>query len=138
MTVFIDWLKVFQDHGECPVVGSVRRYEWDLETGELRWDAVVGMQSKGSYDTGLYVRSDGQRVEVSGNPSKWCRLDNLIGVETMAEALEVFNSVLRRVGVPEFELQALVSTVGEFGGERLRKGPVITGAHVTRNLVCGS
>lgn len=139
MTVFIDWLSVWQDHPECPVWGSTRRFEFDLETGELQSEVVRGRQVEGSWQSGLHVRSTGSRVEVSGNPSRFGRLDNLFGLTTFDACLEVYNELLRGIGLlPVFELQCLARTVGAYGGELVRKGPVISQVHVTRNLMCGA
>lgn len=137
MTVFIDWLRLVQQHPDCPVWGSTRRIETDLETGEVQWEVVRGESVRGSFDTGLYVRSTGSEVSVSGNPSKFARLDNLVGLTTLDACMDVYNAVLRDLGLPLFELQCMASTVGDFGGERLRIGPTITDVHVTRNLICG-
>lgn len=137
MTVFIDSLRVSQQHAQCPPWGSTRRYEFDLETAELQWESVRGDSVRGSFDTGLYVRSTGAEVSVSGNPSKWGRLDNLVGLSRMEDCISLYNAVLRDLGLPAFELRCLVSTIGEFGGERVRVGPVISNVHVTRNLICG-
>jgi hypothetical protein len=137
VTVFIDWLSVSQDHADCPVWGSTRRIEFDLETGELESEVVRGDQVRGSWDSGLHVRSTGSRVEVSGNPSRFGRLDNLFGLTTLDACLEVYNDVLHRLGLPVFELKCMASTIGEHGGQRLRVGPVISQVHSTRNLILG-
>jgi hypothetical protein len=137
VTVFIDWLRVAQRHPDCPDWGATRRIETDLDTGEIHWQTVKGESVRGSWDTALYVRSSGGEVSVSGNPSKWGRLDNLVGLATLDECLDVFNAVLRSLGLPAFSLRCLVSTIGDQGGERIRVGPVISQVHVTRNLICG-
>ena len=138
VTVFIDWLSISQDHADCPEWGSTRRVEFDLDTGELQSEVVRGEQVRGSWDSGLHVRSTGTRVEVSGNPSRFGRLDNLFGLTTLDACLEVYNAVLRGLGLPTFELKCVASTIGEHGGQRLRVGPVISQVHVTRNLILGA
>jgi len=137
VTVFIDQLRVRQEHADCPEWGSIRRYEFDIETGELVYNAVHGMQLEGSYATSVRVRSDGRSVEVSGNPSKFGRLDNLVGISTMRDCIAIYNALLRNLGLPQFAVLSDVRTIGEFGGERFRKGPVISTVHVCRNLICG-
>ena len=137
MSVHIDWLSISQEHAECPVWGSTRRLECDLDTGAVEFESVRGDQVQGSWDTGLHVRSTGSRIEVSGNPSKWGRLDALVGVSTMQECIAIYNAVLDGLGLPRFELQCKVSTIGAHGGESMRVGPVISQVHVTRNLICG-
>jgi len=89
VTVFIDQLRVRQDHADCPEWGSIRRYDFNIETGELVYDAVHGMQVEGSCSTSVRPRSDGRSVEFLGNPSKFGRLDNLIGIPTMGGCVAI-------------------------------------------------
>jgi len=139
--VFIDWLSVYQDHpgADLPRVGSELVVYLDLD-GELKREQVKGYQHPGSWDTSLRVRCDGSRVEVSGNPSRYGRADNLWGFTNIESALSVYNNVLVALGLPPF-------TWGEQGkaSGRLRQsgegvvycGAKITAAHITRNFSVG-
>lgn len=139
MTVFIDWLKVKQRHSdiEVPDWGQTLRLEFDLESGELQQEFVKGAYVDGSHDTRLYVRCSGGVVEVSGNPSKWGRLENLMGLTMMQACIEVYNRVLASLGLPLFELKCCAMLIGEHGGDRVRLGPVISQVHLTANLMVG-
>jgi hypothetical protein len=100
--ISVDWLTVRQYHAKAPLLGDSLLLFVGLEEGEIRSQAVRGLQHRGSHDSSLQVRSDGRLVEVSGNPSKWGRFDNLYGHATVQDCIEVFNAVLRQLGLPEF------------------------------------
>jgi len=100
--ISIDWLTVHQFHPNAPKVGSDLLLFCDLETGEIRSESVRGLQHRGSHDSSLQIRCDGRRVEVSGNPSKWGRFDNVFGHPTLADCLELYNGILRSLDLPEF------------------------------------
>jgi Phage replication protein CRI len=117
--VTIDWLTVIQDHDSVevcgprersgnpvtrafPVFGSDLLLFVDLESGELKAQAVKSYQCEGSYDSRLLVRSDGRRVEVSGNPSRWAQPHSLDGLVTISECLELYNAILSTLGLPGF------------------------------------
>lgn len=101
-TPSIDWLTVAQVHSSAPVVGSTLLIFADPKTGEIESQAVRGLQFEGSYGSRLMVRSDGRRVEVSGNPSRFGRPDNVFGLTDIWKCIELYNSILRQLGLPEF------------------------------------
>ncbi|WP_394148067.1 phage/plasmid replication protein, II/X family [Shewanella atlantica] len=101
---FIDRLFMQQDHhqGDLPLVGTHVIERIELETGEHLPPSVNQKILEGSFSTKLTIRCDGTRVRVEGNPSRWQRMDNLFGLETLDECVEVFNNVLARYGLPPF------------------------------------
>lgn len=101
----IDWLTVAQVHHKpVPLVGSTLMLFCDVGSGEIESQAVKGLQFEGSYDSRLMVRCDGRRVEVSGNPSRFGRRDNVFGRTSVDECLDLYNGVLAHLGLPEFDL----------------------------------
>jgi hypothetical protein len=74
----------------------------DLATGELESQAVKSLQFEGSFSSKLMVRSDGRRVEVSGNPSRWGVSHSLDGLTAVAECVALYNGILRSLEIPEF------------------------------------
>jgi len=133
--VHIDWLSVSQVHPDAPDWGSVRRLDVDPETGELERETLLGDTVEGSWSTALRVRCAGGRVEISGNPSKWGRLDALTGLATLGECLEVYNRVLVELGLPPFRRGWYLRTPE---GDYRYDGPRISRVDLTRNLVLGS
>jgi len=101
---FIDRLFIQQDHlqGGLPLVGRHVIEKIDLETGEKLPTSVNQKIIEGSYSTKLTIRCDGVRVRIEGNPSRWQRMDNLFGLKTLDECVDVFNHILAKHGLPPF------------------------------------
>lgn len=101
MTLSIDWLTVYQDHNISRQFGAELVVKMTPE-GEPISETVTGFVHPGSYSSKVKVRCSAGRVEVSGNPSKFGRRDNLFGYQTINECLEVYNGILRELGLPTF------------------------------------
>nr|WP_075519301.1 phage/plasmid replication protein, II/X family [Moritella viscosa] len=101
---FIDQLFMQQDHlqGGLPLVGRYVIEKIDLETGEKMPPSVNQKILEGSFSTKLTIRCDGTRVRVEGNPSRWQRMDNLFGLKTLDECVDVYNHILIKHGLPPF------------------------------------
>ncbi|WP_087016515.1 phage/plasmid replication protein, II/X family [Thaumasiovibrio subtropicus] len=101
---FIDQLFMQQDHheGGLPLVGRHVIERVELETGEKLPPSVNQKVLEGSFSTKLTVRCDGMRVRVEGNPSRWQRVDNVFGLQTLDECVEVYNHVLASFDLPLF------------------------------------
>ncbi|KLV02931.1 fumarate reductase [Photobacterium aquae] len=101
---FIDQLFMQQDHheGNLPLVGRHVIERVDLETGEKLPPSVNQKVLEGSFSTKLTIRCDGTRVRVEGNPSRWQRVDNLFGLRTLDECVDIYNHVLSFYDLPPF------------------------------------
>lgn len=140
--MFFDWLTMYQDHPEVtfPMLGDRASIVIDTATGEhlgLRQPTVT---HGGSYSTQLHVRISGQRITVSGNPSRYDRIDNLFGFTTLEECVAVYNKVLLSLGLPPFsKCTQIFFRQGEDGKrvETFSDGAVITELHVTSNRSVG-
>lgn len=104
MTFFIDQLFMQQDYpdGGLPFVGTHVIERIDLETGEKLPPSVNQKILEGSYSTKLTIRCNGSRVRVEGNPSRWQRMDNLVGLNTLDECVAIYNHVLAKYDLPPF------------------------------------
>nr|WP_217702257.1 phage/plasmid replication protein, II/X family [Vibrio ostreicida] len=89
-------------NGGLPLVGTHFIERVDLETGEKLPPNVNQKILEGSYSTKLTIRCNGNRVRVEGNPSRWQRMDNLFGLKTIDECVEVYNHILAQHGLPPF------------------------------------
>jgi len=137
----IDWLTVYQEHPSgCPKFGKDLVTYIDLDTGETGREYVTGYQHPGSHDTSLRIRSDGRGVEVSGNPSRWCREDNIFGFQTVDQCLGVYNRVLGELGLPLFAADPRTYAVQTLSpkGRHHDTGPVIRRIDLTENFCVGS
>ncbi|MEG3696648.1 phage/plasmid replication protein, partial [Vibrio coralliirubri] len=101
---FIDQLFIQQDHpeGNLPLVGTHVIERLEMETGEKLPPSVNQKRLEGSFSTKLTIRCDGTRVRVEGNPSRWQRMDNLFGLNTIDECVEIYNHVLAKYDLPPF------------------------------------
>lgn len=123
----VDWLTASQDHAELlPLLGGDLILFTDPETGELTRSTITGYQHEGSHDTSVRIRCDGHRVEVSGNPSRFGRADNIVGVATVGEAFRVFNDILQSVGLPVFTMGDAYDRTGS------RTVQIVDGARISR------
>lgn len=156
--VFIDWLNASQRHsGELPTVGDGVRLTGDsfeevevenqkfvvVRPGETFRFSVPSKQVKGSHDTSLRVRSDGNTVILSGNPGRFGRTDNVFNYgieETFCKA----SDVLADLGLPAFtpgecRTKATVSERDrDLGLFTEWTGAVIRELHATCNLSAGN
>lgn len=110
----------------------------DTDTGEARvWQSPK--QFEGSYRTSLRVSCDGYEVKVSGNPSKFCRLDNLFGYATLDACVAIFNCVLEHLGLPPFTKATYYKPRQnkEEHAAFVTDGALISLVHVTRNHCLG-
>ncbi|MCG9630140.1 phage/plasmid replication protein, II/X family [Vibrio sp. Isolate30] len=101
---FIDQLFMQQDHpeGGLPLVGTHVIERLDMETGEKLPPSVNQKRLEGSFSTKLTIRCDGYRVRMEGNPSRWQRMDNLFGLKSLDECVEIYNHILAKYDLPPF------------------------------------
>lgn len=139
--MFIDWLSVQQFHGFAPLWAESELLSVDVESGELCWSTYAGRSEEGSFSSSLRVRSDGQLVQVSGNPSRWNREENLFGVSSVERGVEIYNGVLRGLGLPEFyfdDRTRLTPRRYARSDSLVRDGCVLKRVDVTENFSAGS
>ncbi len=137
---FVDWLQISQKYDSGEVVGKARSYRVDLETGEVGSGRVYGREHEGSFSSVVHVVADGSVVRVSGNPSRFDRLDNLFGVDSIKAAVDVFNGVLFELGLPLFkENDSVEYLTGKDGRKvtRVGNGALIERIDLTRNWAVG-
>lgn len=143
--VFCDWLSIYQVHfsGTVPTVNSGRVFSVDQE-GVVQWDVPQKLVHRGSHDTSIRIRSDGNRVTLDGNIGRFNRGDNLFGY-TVRECVELANKLLEEFGLPPFSDAAPMQMVkkspgrnGDADGGYQAVGAVITRIDLTCNWATGS
>ena len=101
--MFIDWLTVHQDYDfRLPLVGDRALIVLDTDTGEELQVKCPTISHEGSYSTNIQIRISGNRLTVSGNPSRIDRLENLFGFTSIDQCIAVYNRILKTYGLPEF------------------------------------
>lgn len=134
-----EWLggRVISIEGAC---GFGRAQVIDHETGEIAaaW-AVSGsddveyatakfQEHTGSYETKIFIRMIGGKLEVRGNPSAVNRLDNVFGVG-LDDGIAIYNEILSGLGLPEFSSGEEQHLWLQKEGKYVKR---YTGAHITR------
>nr|WP_207794354.1 phage/plasmid replication protein [Aeromonas salmonicida] len=118
-----------------------------VEQGEVVQDNGVASPAyshKGSFCDSVLIRSMGHRLYMSGNASRWGRLENLWGFKTVDQCVYKFNEILREVYgsfdfVPQFTKCTRIfyedgSAMKVIGAD----GAIIKGLHTTENFMVGS
>ncbi|MDZ4080940.1 phage/plasmid replication domain-containing protein [Hydrocarboniphaga sp.] len=100
--LFVDWLTISQVHpgGGLPLVAEGFAIHEDL-LGEHQFTTVKRFECEGSFDSTMYIRCDGDRVEFHGNPARWNRADNVFGY-TWEETMRRVNRLLGIHQLPPF------------------------------------
>jgi len=138
---FYDKLAIHQDHDcELPNISGERWFIQCTITGEVKRESQAPRQFEGSHSTSIRVHVRGNRVEVSGNPSRFNRLDNMFGFQSLGDCVAVYNAVLRELGLPEFTRcsrtwQGAPDHQGKY--RIISDGAVITEIHLTSNQCNG-
>lgn len=137
----VDWLTVSQEfaRGDLPQIGAGWVLSVDFD-GAHEWEVQRGYLHEGSHDTRCRIRCNGRRLEFSGNPSRYGRLDNVWGFQTVAESLDrIVNPMLAELDLPPFTFR----TRGPQRYERNEQvmpsdGAVLTRVDLAAMYACGS
>ncbi|MDH2435386.1 phage/plasmid replication protein [Pokkaliibacter sp. MBI-7] len=136
----IDWATVYQDFSEeLPLISAQSAAWFDSETGEYLGTTQPTTKQEGSYSTSVQVRVSGNRVTCSGNPSRFDRLDNVIGCRTLDHAMSVFNRLLSKIGLPEFTkcTRTWILQQGSDKASTVSDGAVFQRIDINRNRAVG-
>jgi len=138
--MFYDWLSIEQDFGyQLPIIGDVAYQRIYLETGEASLLIQPPYQHKGSYCDQVRISAYGSVLKMSGNPSRWGRLENLFGLRTVDNCVAVFNQILNELNLPNFtkctKLMARASKGSKI--ELISDGATVKELHITSNRIVG-
>lgn len=139
--IFFDWLTCYQDFDfELPIVNVDVYQRLNVETGEFGKIIQPRFNHEGSHCSTVSISISGSRITMSGNPSKYDRLDNLQGITSLDECVAVFNRILLSLGLPPFtKCTRVYHRQGEDGKktQTLSDGLVFTRIDVTSNKTTG-
>lgn len=143
--MFFDWLSCYQDFPDValPIISDDGYCHYDFVTNELGEIKQSRVTHEGSYSTSIVVHVKGSRVYMSGNPSKFNRLDNLFGYPTLEQCFEVYNGIAKLLGLPPFTKCSVLgfcevqSSTGAVKLVPVVDGAVITTVHITANHALG-
>ena len=101
--MFYDWLSIEQDFGyQLPILSDVAYQRIHLDSGEASALSQPTFQHRGSFCDVVSISIRGSVLKMTGNPSRWGRLDNLFGLPTVDTCLMVFNQILTELKLPLF------------------------------------
>ena len=110
--IFIDWLSMSQRHFDLlPKINGSVIVKFD-EYGLLTYEMLGFKSHLGSFESTINVRCDGDIISISGNPSKYNKLDNLFGLQSLVDCVSLFNSILKEYDLPPLEIgRATISRI---------------------------
>lgn len=101
--MFFDWLTIEQDFQQnLPFLGDIAYQRLNIDTGESGVISQPVFKHNGSYCDSLSLKIRGSVLQMSGNPSRWGRVDNLFGLNSIDACVFVYNKILRELNIPEF------------------------------------
>ncbi|AEG00738.1 phage/plasmid replication domain-containing protein [Methylomonas methanica] len=145
--MFFDWLSCYQDFDfDLPIIADDGYCFIDFtapEEDQLKTPRQNRIHHEGSYSTSIQVHVKGRRIVVSGNPSRFNRLDNLFGFQTIDQCLAVYNQILASLGLPLFTPCTKIGFIqkeqanGSIKLVPVANGVVLTTLHITSNISVG-
>ncbi|WGM01627.1 phage/plasmid replication domain-containing protein [Arsenophonus nasoniae] len=136
-----DWLKAEQDFiFPLPMLGDVAYQRIRIDTGEAFELTQPNFCHEGSFCDLVNIRIRGSVLIMSGNPSRWGKLDNVFGCQSVDECFDVFNGILCSLGLPPFSkgtrFKLRQSPEGTVAGH-VWNGALIKEIHINQNIAVG-
>lgn len=141
--MFIDWLTMHQNFDyQLPLIGDRAFMVVDMTEqggGEILTTKCPTINHEGSFSTSVHIRISGNRLTVSGNPSRINRIENLFGFFNIDHCVDVFNNLLSVYGLPHFTKATKIWFTQQSGDKQVLccDGAVITEIHITTNKCVG-
>ncbi len=141
--MFIDWLTIHQDFDyQLPLIGDRAFMVVDMTdhgAGEILTTKCPTINHEGSFSTSVHIRISGNRLTVSGNPSRINRMENLFGFFSVEQCVNCFNDLLTQYGLPHFTKATKIWFTQQSGDKQTLccDGAVITELHITTNKCVG-
>jgi hypothetical protein len=101
--LFVDWLTIRQVHpaGGLPKVSDGWVIGVDAD-GQAQFETMKRSEIEGSFESRMWLRSNGNEVEFHGNIARYGRRDNVFGY-SFRETIRRVNDLLNLHGLPPFE-----------------------------------
>lgn len=145
MNHFIDYLSLEQDFGiEIPLSGSPFKTGYKLvhlDTGEESEKIMTNRyKHQGSHCDVVTIQVSGTVLRMFGNPSRWNRVENLIGFEDIDSCVNCFNQILSDLKLPLFTRCTEIFYRQDKDGTKVSKfsnGAIIKRVDITTNKAVG-
>lgn len=146
--MFFDWMTMEQDFGyQLPLLDGNAYARLVVEGGEVVESGSLSSPAfshKGSHCDSVLIKVNGSSIRMSGNPSRWGRIENLWGYGSVDPMVSVYNSVLRDIygncdRIPQFtKCTKLYYAQGSACEVIGADGAIIRELHVTENISVGA
>jgi hypothetical protein len=149
--MFFDWLTIEQDFGfQLPLLDGNAYARLVIEEGEVVETGALcapAFSHKGSFCDSVLIKVNGSSIRMSGNPSRWGRLDNLWGHRSLDACVAVYNDILRDIyghcdQIPQFTKCTQVFTSQATNSNptpfEVSDGAIIRELHITENISLGA
>ncbi len=132
--VFIDWINIREPNkGQFSELNNGRIIKID-KSGEIQFTVETTMPIVGTHDTSFRIRVTSEMLEISFNPSRYNRLENLYGL-TINQVFTLINVILKSLNQPSLSKGEKHTTQKD---EIFYTGAQITRLDVTINISTGS
>lgn len=138
--MFFDWLSIEQDFGyQLPIIGDIAYQRIFIETGEASSLSQPIYKHSGSYCDSVLIKISGSILKVSGNPSRWGRIENLFGLRSIDNCVDVYNKILAELNLPQFTkcTRLMFRCPKDSKIEEFSDGAIIKELHITSNRIVG-
>lgn len=146
--MFFDWLTIEQDFGfQLPLLDGNAYARLVIEEGEVVETGSLSSPAfshKGSFCDSVLIKVNGSSIRMSGNPSRWGRIENLWGYTSVDPMVSVYNAILRDIygncdRIPQFtKCTKLYYAQGSACEVIAADGAIIRELHVTENISVGA
>lgn len=137
---FFDWLSIYQDFDfKLPIISGRHSRIIDTLTGEELSVSQFPEKYQGSFSTSIFIRISGNRISIKGNPSRINRIENLFGFNSIEQCVEVYNDILRSMGLPVFTKCTKFWHTNDKKDRAVMvsNGAIINEVHITSNVSTG-
>lgn len=138
--MFFDWLSIEQDFGfQLPIIGDIAYQRIFIETGEASSLSQPAYCHRGSFCDSVLIKISGSNLRVSGNPSRWGRIENLFGLRSIDSCVDVYNKILSELNLPQFTKCTKIFNRTPIGSKikTFSDGAIIRELHITTNRSVG-
>lgn len=146
--MFFDWMTMEQDFGfQLPLLDGNAYARLVVEGGEVVESGSLSSPAfshKGSHCDSVLIKVNGSSIRMSGNPSRWGRIENLWGYTSVDPMVSVYNAILRDIygncdRIPQFtKCTKLYYAQGSACEVIGADGAIIRELHVTENISVGA
>lgn len=140
VNMFFDWLSIEQDFGfQLPIIGDIAYQRIFIETGEASSLSQPAYCHRGSFCDSVLIKISGSTLRFSGNPSRWGRIENLFGLSSIDNCVDVYNKILAELNLPQFTKCTKIFNRTPIGSkiETFSDGAIIRELHITTNRSVG-